>query len=532
MAKKFLSYGLTKGLSYREDWDKVIERALQSETLDRQAQQIREEKVRYQADKMEKAHVISERHLKEYEEFCGDLNRQIADFHIDNPGWETDLNLHMKHNQLTDQYLNNPILIADKKLELEWEKFRAASPNLLAREIEENIKAYDDYNEGLTNVPYTFYAPKPFDYLPHVQNAVKLISQNPEQFTDIIKDVVYGTRTVWRNERLRDIARGLIADNPDEYEREFKKIANLGFDKVYANEEDWITSVIESYLGPGGVKPSGRLLQGRTGAGDSAGTGIGSFYYNNVKKRTGSTNDPNIGYLIPTSVDTKKNRWLDSGQEGHIMFLSTVEGRTSAATPFGQAKSTEPSGELVENKLIFRTKPNQFMIERVSPEWKTAESGTPYARARMKMLPETFEDLRLADKLNSIGLPYNLIEEKVRVTQADKLMQSIAMLVDKQTVQEEESTGTQLAGIFAVEEPEKYWYFDAWIPLSNHSASITSYNNAHKNVPSKIGLEADYPEFFYPSESPQSESSEYLGEYVEQGGITYYWTGQGYEPIE
>jgi len=447
MAKKFLSYGLTKGLSYREDWDKVLGRALQSEALDRQAQQIREEKVRYYADKVTKAHVIGEKHMKEYDEFCKDLNKQVADFPINHPGWESNLDLHMQFNQLTDQYLNNHIVIKDKKVALEWEKFRQASPNLLEKEIEENIKAYDDYNEGVTDTPYTFYAPKHFDYTPHVQNAVELIMRSPEQFMvpDKTGDI-YGTGATWNIERLRDVARGLIIDNPDEYERKFKGIKQMGFD--YANEEEWITSLIESYLGPGGVQ-----VKGRYGRGTGTGTGTqGSFYLNSIKLRDSSTNDDKIHHLVPKSVDTEKNIWLEPRHEGHVMLIGHTEDFVPELPPepsgfVGPPEFDPASQQKVpkENRLPFRIKSNQSMIERISPAWKTLDDGRKYARARMKMTPEMFEDLGLKDKLKSIGLPYELVEEKM--SEADKQARLVSMYIQgmMEPSREEEGIGKQIA---------------------------------------------------------------------------------------
>lgn len=510
MAKKFLSYGLTKGLSYREDWDKVLGRALQSEALDRQAQQAREEKVRYYADRAKKGHAISERHQAELEEFYKGLNKKVADYPINHPGFETDLNLHMKYNQLLDQYLNNKYLVADKKQEFEWNKFREAMPNLLAREIEENINAYDDYNEGRTDTPYTFYAPKHFDYIPHVQNAVKLISVNPEQFMVSDKEGgIYGVGTRWNPERLREVARGLIADNPDEYEREFQGIKRMGFD--YANEEEWVTSVIESFLGPGGVETKGRYQYGR----GAPGTGAGSFYLNSIQGRTDSTNDPNVYTLIPTSTDTKKNRWLEIGQEGHVYFQHTI--------------TDEDPNKKKKNTFPLRVKPNQFMLERVSPQWKTFDDGRRYARARMKVTEKMFEALNLKEKLNMIGLPHELIEEKVKLSEIDRLTMA---LVDQGIFgdeEKEEGTGNQIRQSYAagIEKPEKYWHFDAWVPLSNDPASIDNYNLAHRNIPNKLGLEASYPEFFYGEQSPG-----YEGMLVEQDGVKYHWTGYGYEPAE
>lgn len=162
-------YGLAKGMAYRNDWDKDIDRLYQRAEY---AQQIRSEKERktlFYADLLKKGHASSPRAEKELESFYEGLNKQLADFVTENPNFETDPGAMQQFLNISDQYLNNDVLRRDLQVKEEFDKLRAAqsSGELFPEEIAEQTQKYYDYissNPGDPIEPYVFTRVKKLEF--------------------------------------------------------------------------------------------------------------------------------------------------------------------------------------------------------------------------------------------------------------------------------------------------------------------------------------------------------------------------------
>jgi hypothetical protein len=215
----FLGYGSAKAASYEHDFDKDIDRLYQREAYRARITAEKERKAAYYAELMKEHNAVSPAINRQLEEHYKTLNNQIADFAINNPGFETDVNLSQQFNAMTDGYLNNDLVRKDKQSQAEFEKLKAASASgdMTQAEYDSNMERYDEWLQTGQD-PYTFTNIQKFSLF----DAVKIANDQLESQTIITSDGRRITKTVETD--LEDI--GMTASSQYRNNPEVKRVVD------------------------------------------------------------------------------------------------------------------------------------------------------------------------------------------------------------------------------------------------------------------------------------------------------------------
>lgn len=151
--------GTKKGLSFVNDWEGDINRLYQREEYAAKVRAEKEQKTQYYAGLLKKGHGTNPRAEKDLDQFYSKVNTELADFVIENPNFETDVNAMQKFMSISDKYLNNDILRKDLQVKQQFEDLQKASGDLTEEEIESEMERYNAYinsEPGDEVSPYVF----------------------------------------------------------------------------------------------------------------------------------------------------------------------------------------------------------------------------------------------------------------------------------------------------------------------------------------------------------------------------------------
>jgi hypothetical protein len=292
MPDGFLSYGAGKAASYKHDFQRDIDRLYQREAYAAQVKAEREKKAQYWGQLMQEQNATNPSITKDLEEKYKQWNNEIADFAINNPGFETDVNKMQQMHSLTDRYLNNDLILEDKQGHQEFQKLKQAYNNgditedQWAVEMERYEAWMNDYKsmdqEGNKIGPYVFSNPKQISVNEIVKNANDQLTQVTRAFIKegrIIKEQttedLYGFSDTYYQ--------GLNPDEKASVDRQFKSFKNdPRFANVYETPQEMLADMIKhgepELLDDTGYDPM-ELIRARARA--TAGTEAGKYipYY-------------------------------------------------------------------------------------------------------------------------------------------------------------------------------------------------------------------------------------------------------------
>jgi hypothetical protein len=158
-----LGLGISKGLSYVNDWDKDIDRVYQREEYAAQVRAEKERKTQYYAGLLKQGHATNPRTEQELTEYYKGLNNELADFVISNPNFETDVNSMQKFLDISDRYLDNNILRTDLQVKQEFDKLSEAvsTGKITTTQFDREMERYNTYiDPNQKGDPYVFSNPK------------------------------------------------------------------------------------------------------------------------------------------------------------------------------------------------------------------------------------------------------------------------------------------------------------------------------------------------------------------------------------
>ncbi len=146
----FLNYGSAKGLSTKHDFQKDIQNLYQAEAYKAQILAEKEQKTKYYAGLMKQHTAVAPSMVRELEGKYKDLNKQVAEFAVKNPHFETDVNLMQEFNTITDQYLNNDSVRKDMQAQEQFELLKAEynKGDMEEDEFEIEMDRYTDWMEN------------------------------------------------------------------------------------------------------------------------------------------------------------------------------------------------------------------------------------------------------------------------------------------------------------------------------------------------------------------------------------------------
>lgn len=149
----FLGYGAAKGLGQQHDFQRDIDRLYQREAYRAQITAQKEQKARYYGELMKEHKAESPWIRSKLEDRYKELNSQIADFAIENPNFETDVNKMQEMLSMTDGYLNNDLVRMDKQSAQQYQTMIAAFNNGIIDEDQwfEESEKYDNWLQNGTD---------------------------------------------------------------------------------------------------------------------------------------------------------------------------------------------------------------------------------------------------------------------------------------------------------------------------------------------------------------------------------------------
>lgn len=188
----FLNYGGAKAGSYQHDFQRDIDRLYQREAYRAEVKANVERKTQYYAGLMKEETAVSPAIQAQLEEYYKGLNNEVADFAINNPNFETDVNKMQEFMSLTDGYLNNDLIRMDKQAQGEFEKLKESygSQGITQSKWLEEMEKYNKWMETGED-PYVFSNPKQFT----VDEIVTDINKTLQPDVDISSDGIHITES-------------------------------------------------------------------------------------------------------------------------------------------------------------------------------------------------------------------------------------------------------------------------------------------------------------------------------------------------
>jgi len=245
----FLSYGAAKGLGVSHDFQKDIENLYNAEAYKSQVRAEKEQKTRYYSELMKEHTAVAPSMVSELEDHYMNLNSEIADFAMNNPNFETDVNKMQQFHSLTDKYLNNDMVRKDIQSQEQFELLKTAMSNGdIDPESDEYMENMDRYSDWMENGGdgFMFQNPEVVDYSELIIDANKNILPDVK-VSDTGKRIMEITETPYSD--IISYASTLLSipKNRRAIQKAYDQVEDTGF---YKNILDFLAKEIE----PGEVR--------------------------------------------------------------------------------------------------------------------------------------------------------------------------------------------------------------------------------------------------------------------------------------
>ena len=181
----FLSYGAGKALSYQHDFGKDIDRLYQREAYRAQVEAEKERKASFYASMTKEQTAATPLNQQKLSMFYEGVAKEVADFAMNNPGWESDVMKSQKMYSIMDKYINNDIIREDQQVQQEWEKTKQAVNQKQITQSEYNALAeqYESYKENGGD-PYVFLNPKRQTVNEIIEETSKILEADDRTYTN------------------------------------------------------------------------------------------------------------------------------------------------------------------------------------------------------------------------------------------------------------------------------------------------------------------------------------------------------------
>lgn len=323
-----LKLGFAQGISIENDWANDINRLSQNYYMVEQAKQMREQKIKQMAEDSRQGHGSNPYINGRLQTYYEQLNNELSSFIIDNPGFEEDLSLRKKYNDITGKFLNNDLLREDKLVAQEFQKLVANQANMTELQFENEYNKYKAYinqnsdgSEGIS--PYIYSNPKIITTNDVIAEGTKLLGTLTSTYLKQ-KD---GERLWYRSKApttndLNNVVNGLM-NNP-EYEfainRDFEKI-NKYRPGLYNSAHDYAVELLRS-----SKSRSYELLGGDKRFGMGTGNQPSSVFNRYTVLEKDLYNAPNISrndeYVIKENASEGLGALINVDENGYIPKIS------------------------------------------------------------------------------------------------------------------------------------------------------------------------------------------------------------------
>jgi hypothetical protein len=335
----FLNYGSSRGLAVAHNWGNDMQTLFQDEALRAKSQADQEQKTAFYAKQLQEGQATSPYNTARLQDFYSQKNKEVADFVIKNPNFETDVQKMTEFMGITDKYLNNDIIREDQQVQGQFNSLTKAigSHELTTDEATKEMEKYNAYRNadpksGTKPDPYIFSNPLRPDFEKLIKEATDNIGY--DSYTRMGKDGreynitepksgVRGVSVNWDNkaiEKLGDPQFKLSAENYYNKNPELQKI----YPNVIKFVADKMSTAMNSkdVLDNNGVPKTG--FEGMYSHLDNE---VGAALRQNPNAKTGEMttvlkNTPALAYLTNAN---KPGGDIPVGQGGTKFLLPTTD---------------------------------------------------------------------------------------------------------------------------------------------------------------------------------------------------------------
>ncbi len=181
----FLEYGSVRGLSLGHDYQRDIDRLYDRERFSMEVRKERENKARYYGEMLQQKQATTPNNTQKLEGYYDELTGELADFVINNPNFETDINLQRQFQDIASRFQNNDIIREDMQVAQSLENLKE---EMLSGEMDgdDYIVEMDRYMEYANNGgdPYVFENFKKVYLTDIVTQLAEAVSQVTEVTTE------------------------------------------------------------------------------------------------------------------------------------------------------------------------------------------------------------------------------------------------------------------------------------------------------------------------------------------------------------
>jgi len=216
--------GFGKGLAVKHDYAGDISRLYAREKMDTQARVEKERKAQMYGSMLKEGHVRGEYNNGRLEEDYKRINNELADFVSENPNWESDAGLFGKFSNITDQYLNNPIIQEDEQVNQQYQVLQQKfnSGEMRKGEMEDQMDRYTDYMQNGGD-PYVFIQPEKIMYADILKDSSSQLVSNQKEVRFMTDARIMGSRTEKRVSDASIASRVDIDFNDEDYAEEITR---------------------------------------------------------------------------------------------------------------------------------------------------------------------------------------------------------------------------------------------------------------------------------------------------------------------
>lgn len=241
----FLEYGSAKGLALGHDYQRDIDRLYDRERYSMEVRKERENKARYYGEMLQQKQATTPYNTQRLEGYYDDLTGELADFVINNPNFETDINLQRQFQDIAGRFQDNDFIREDMQVAQSLEDLKQ---EMLSGEMDgdDYIIEMDRYMEYANNGgdPYVFENFKKV----YLTDVVTELAEAVAQVTDITTEDGQVISTVGADPDALDYTARMALTRSDynrTVEKAWRQAEGSG---MYDNKLDFLKTVIQSQV--------------------------------------------------------------------------------------------------------------------------------------------------------------------------------------------------------------------------------------------------------------------------------------------
>lgn len=249
----FLSLGQIKGLAYQHDWQKQIEGLYQRESYAAQQQALAEEKARHYSSVLARpSNIRSEYNSRRLDKFYSEKLNEIGGFVTKNPGFERDVGLMAKFNELASSIQNNDIVREELQVQEEFELLKSNRGSLPEAKFNMEMERYLAYINQDPDISDQQKADPYFFNKFLVTDPMDIVNKAASKVALTLRELQYQGQTVlgerFHRESLNDVTWNYynVEDNKFAIDGHFKQLSDEEKGRHDGNPYLWFKNAVSA----------------------------------------------------------------------------------------------------------------------------------------------------------------------------------------------------------------------------------------------------------------------------------------------